>query len=118
MPGANRDDGDSITNYMAVIGPGTIWRENGTVRLSDLSNGSAYTVAVVEVANSGIHWAEPGDLTVEQALEGLETGKGMRISTTHPDSINVLFGDAAARCLPAKKSLSIWKKLLAGEKVP
>ncbi|MGA2060402.1 MAG: DUF1559 domain-containing protein, partial [Thermoguttaceae bacterium] len=117
-PSANRNDDDNITNYMAVIGPGTIWREKGTVKLSDLSNGSAYTVAVVEVANSDIHWAEPGDLTVEEALEGLKTGKGVRISTAHPDSINVLFADAATKCLPAKKSLSIWKKLFAGEKVP
>ena len=69
----------------------------------------------VEVVNSGVHWAEPRDLTVDEALEGLKTGKGLRISSAHPDCINILFADGSVRTLPSKMPISVWKKLLAGE---
>jgi hypothetical protein len=114
-PSANRKNNDFTTNYVAVIGPGTAWRENGPVKLSDLPDGGSHTVVAVEVVNSGVHWAEPRDLTVEEALEGLKTGKGLRISTPHPSCINVLFADGAVRSLPAKMPISLWKKLLDGE---
>jgi hypothetical protein len=85
------------------------------VRLSDLPDGGSHTLMAVEVLNSGVHWAEPRDLTVEEAIEGLKTGKGLRISTAHPYSINVLFANGDVRSLPAKMPLSLWQKLLAGE---
>ena len=85
------------------------------MKLSDLPDGGSHTVMVIEVVNSGVHWAEPRDLTVEEAIEGLKTGKGLRISTAHPSVISVLFADGAVRQLPAKMPISLWKKLLAGE---
>ena len=103
------------TSYMAIIGPGTAWREDGPVKLSDLPDGGSHTVMAVEVVNSGVHWAEPRDLTVDEALEGLKTGKGLRISTAHPGCINILFADGSVRTLPSKMPISVWKKLLAGE---
>ena len=103
------------TNYIAVIGPGAAWREDGPVKLSDLPDRGSHTVMVVEVVNSGVHWAEPRDLTVDEALEGLQTGKGLRISTAHPFSINVLFADDTVHSLPAKMPISLWRKILAGE---
>ena len=103
------------TNYVAVIGPGTAWRKDGPVKLSDLPDGGSHTVMVVEVANSGVPWAEPRDLTVEEALENMKTGKGLRISSPHPNVINVLFADGKVRPLPLKMPLSMWQKILAGE---
>ncbi|MGD0517056.1 MAG: DUF1559 domain-containing protein [Thermoguttaceae bacterium] len=105
----------SSTSYVAIIGPGTAWRENGPVKLSDLPSGSSHTIMCVEVADSGVHWAEPRDLTVDEALEGLKTGKGLRISTAHPSVVNVLCADCAVHCLPAKMPISLWKIILAGE---
>jgi hypothetical protein len=106
---------DQSTSYVAIIGPGTAWREDGTVQLQDLPDGGSHTVAVVEVVDSGVHWAEPRDLTVDEALEGLKTGKGLRISSAHPNVINVLFANGSVRALPSKMPNSVWKKLLAGE---
>ena len=111
----HRNEKDFSTNYIAIIGPGTAWREDGLVKLSDLPDGGSHTVMLVEVANSGVHWAEPRDLTVDEALEGLQTGKGLRISAAHPFSINVLFADGTVHSLPAKMPISLWRKLLAGE---
>jgi hypothetical protein len=103
------------TNYLAVIGPGTAWRKDGPVKFSDLPDGGSHTIMLVEVANSDVHWAEPRDITVEEALEGLKTGKGLRISTAHPDGINVLYANDDVEAFPAKMPISLWEKILAGK---
>jgi hypothetical protein len=114
-PSADRESPDSTTNYMAVIGPGTAWREDAPVKLSDLPDGGSHTVVAMEVVNSGVHWAEPFDLTVDEALKRMTTRKGVRISTRHPTVIQVLFADGTVRSLRSKRPLSMWKALLAGE---
>jgi hypothetical protein len=51
------------TNYVAVIGPGTIFPSDGTSRrLADMTDAPADTLIVVEVAACGIHWMEPKEL--------------------------------------------------------
>jgi hypothetical protein len=47
------------TNVVAVTGPGTAFEENGDCCLKEID---ADTILAVEVASSGMHWAEPGDL--------------------------------------------------------
>jgi hypothetical protein len=108
---------DLSTSYIAIVGPGTAWREDGPVKLSDLPDRGSHTVMAVEVVNSGVHWAEPRDLTLDEALEGLKTGKGLRISSPHPDVINILFADGLVRTLPSKMPISVWQKLLAGDAI-
>jgi prepilin-type processing-associated H-X9-DG protein len=103
------------TNYVAIIGPDTAWSENGPIKLSDLPGKGAHTVMAVEVTNSDVHWAEPRDLTVDDALRGLENPQGLRISTCHPHIVNVLFADGSVRYVPSKTSISVWRKVLAGE---
>jgi hypothetical protein len=130
-PAADREKNDCTTNYVAVIGPGTAWRKEGAVRLSDLPDGGSHTVMLVETVNSDIHWANPQDLTVEDALERMQDeqmgsvwkiawrqmkkGSPLVLSTAHSDSINVIFADGTVRHLPASMPLSLWKKLFAGE---
>jgi prepilin-type processing-associated H-X9-DG protein len=114
-PSVNREDNDTSSNYVAIIGPGTIWRKEGTVKLSDLQNGSSHTIAVVETADSGKHWAEPFALTVDEVLENMRTGKGVRISSCHPGGVNVVFADSSVHTFPTKMPLSIWRQLLSGE---
>jgi prepilin-type processing-associated H-X9-DG protein len=109
------DEKKSITNYIAVIGPGTAWRRDRAVKLSDLPDSGSHTVMVVEVVNSIVHWLEPCDLSEEEVLERMKTGKGLRISTAHPDGINVLFADGTVRTLPSKMPISLWKRILSGE---
>jgi hypothetical protein len=112
-PSSHNQDNDS-TNYEAIIGPGTIWREKETLKLSDLPEGGSHTVALVEMADSDVHWAQPFALTVEEVLENMKTGKGPRISCYHPNCVNVLFADASIRTFPSRMPLSLWRKILAG----
>jgi prepilin-type processing-associated H-X9-DG protein len=106
---------DFTTNYIAVIGPGTAWREDGPVKLSDLPDGGAHTVMLLEIANSGMHWAEPCDISVDKALERMKTGKGLGISSGHPSVINILFADGSVRCLSKDMPISAWEKLFDGK---
>ncbi|MCC6125330.1 MAG: DUF1559 domain-containing protein [Pirellulales bacterium] len=105
---------DDFSSYLAIVGPGTIWRKEGPVSLNDLRD-PAVTVMAVECAESDMHWAEPYTLTAEEALERMKTGKGMRISTAHPSVVNVLFADGHVEPLRADMPISLWRKLLMGE---
>ncbi|MBI3467166.1 MAG: DUF1559 domain-containing protein, partial [Planctomycetes bacterium] len=57
-------DGGSgwTTNYLAVVGPETIWPGDKPVAIRQIRDGVSNTIALVEVANSGIQWMEPRDL--------------------------------------------------------
>jgi hypothetical protein len=114
-PSALRDETDCSSNYMAIIGPGTIWNAEGSKRISDLPHDISSTVAAVEVVDSGKHWAEPFALTVEEVLENMKTQKGPRISSNHPGLVHVLFADGKVRELPSEMPLSLWRKILNGE---
>ncbi|QDU53888.1 DUF1559 family PulG-like putative transporter [Aeoliella mucimassa] len=58
------------TNYVAVVGEGTAWPMEGTISLSEVvTNKECSPVNVIEVGNLGIHWAEPRDVTLEQAID-------------------------------------------------
>lgn len=49
------------TRFLAVTGPGTVWPDDGTVRLADIPHPDR-TVLLLEVPDSQIHWMEPADL--------------------------------------------------------
>ncbi len=57
-----------VTSYVAVTGPGTLWPGTKSARLKDVRDGAANTLLVTEVAHSDIHWMEPRDATLEEAL--------------------------------------------------
>ena len=50
------------TSYLAISGPGTIWRHDTVIGFRDIKDSVEDTLAFVEVANSGIHWLEPRDI--------------------------------------------------------
>jgi prepilin-type processing-associated H-X9-DG protein len=116
-PGTNQKNEMNIINYIAIVGPGTIWRKDGTVKLSDLPDDGWHSVALVEVADSDKHWAEPFTMTVDEILENMKTSKGLRISSYHSGGVNVLFADGVVRYLPPKMPLSLWSKIFAGERI-
>ena len=55
--------GSTGSNYLAVVGPGTMFPSDGTSRrLADVADGPGDTLIVVEVVGAGIHWMEPKEL--------------------------------------------------------
>ncbi len=87
-------------NYAAVVGPQTGWPGTHGINARDVADGTSNTIAVVEVANAGIHWMEPRDLTFEQAAQGINPrGATACISSNHTDGANVLLFDASVHYL-------------------
>jgi hypothetical protein len=113
-PSADRLQNDFSSNYIAVIGSGTMWRKEGTVTIKDLTN-TSLTVAAVECVDSDKHWAEPYALTAEEVLDRMKTGEGMRIGSSHPAVILVLFADGNVYPMRADAPISLWRKLLLGK---
>ncbi len=81
------DDAMTMTNYVAVVGPRTVWPGAEGVGKQDIPDGAATTIMLVEVADADIHWMEPRDLTMEEALaEGdADTAAGISICHVHPN---------------------------------
>jgi hypothetical protein len=91
----------NFTSYLAVVGPHTAWSGAKPRKLSDFKDPSK-TILLVEVANSGIHWAEPHDLYIGQMAPGINPKTGQGISSGHPgETVTVMFADGAIRFLPA-----------------
>lgn len=72
------------TSYVAVIGDETLWPSNGTVRRKEITDGGVNTLMLVEVADSDIHWMEPRDMTLAEAIAGVNVDKRHGISSNHP----------------------------------
>lgn len=93
------------TKVMAVTGPGTAFEEGREHDLKDLPGD---LILAVEVAGSGVHWMEPGDLSVDEITA--ETLKGL-----HGTGILVLFVDGTVRYVPEETPIEDFKRLLTIE---
>jgi hypothetical protein len=62
-----------MTDYVAVVGPGTVWSssDSGTPRSMTRKRaaGSKSPIVVVEWPESDIHWAEPRDVSIDEFLK-------------------------------------------------
>ncbi len=72
------------TNYVAIVGDDTMWPGEKTVSIKDITDGSTSTLMIVEVADSDIHWMEPRDMTVGEAIAGVNVDRRRGISSNHP----------------------------------
>ena len=75
-PNANR------TNYVAVLGPNAAWLGDKPRKLDEFAGKEADTIMVVEVADSGIAWAEPRDISLG-ALATAKSGASVLMPSSH-----------------------------------
>lgn len=61
-PNHRGPQGNIWTDYVAVTGPSTVFPGAATTKLSDIKDGAANTVMVVEAANLNVPWMAPIDL--------------------------------------------------------
>ena len=68
------------TNYLAVVGPNAAWTGDKPRKLDDFGKDASRTIMLVEVARSGIHWAEPKDFSLDTL--GATDGKSPAMALT------------------------------------
>ncbi len=61
------------THYLAIVGPQTAWPEARGRSLKEITNGPANTILLIETCERVVNWAEPRDLSFEQAVELLSS---------------------------------------------
>jgi hypothetical protein len=118
-PSHDNDDA-FMTDYVAVVGPGTAWDVEHPVRMRDITDGPGNTLLVVEVVGSGIHWAEPRDLAIDQMAPTVNAKTGLGISSRHVGGAHGLMADGTVVFLSDKLSAASIRGLLTikgGEKV-
>jgi hypothetical protein len=124
-----------IIDFVAVVGPETLWPGKDRVKLPKQGDGNQDTILLIELPDSDIRGLEPRCPTVDEFLEKIKspTGKGIRTihakglayvtvggevrwfpPDTDPESIRKLFvRDPACKVLPAvetRRYLENWEK--------
>ncbi|MCA9095201.1 MAG: hypothetical protein KDA68_17060 [Planctomycetaceae bacterium] len=59
------------TSYVSIQGSNTLFPDKGTCSLSSIQDKLSNTILLLEMHNSGIHWMEPKDLSVDEAINGI-----------------------------------------------
>ena len=80
--------GDANTSYVMAVGPNAFIRGRGSRQVGDIVDGLFSTIAVVEMADSGINWMEPRDW---------DTTGPDQPSSYHPRVFNALLADGSVR---------------------
>jgi prepilin-type processing-associated H-X9-DG protein len=115
------------TNYFMVAGPGTAAGKH----LASIRDGAANTILVIEASGLDRNWMEPGDLTIDEAVELLTTKprSGHRhvsdgfLTTKYYETSqrNVAFCDGHVEFMGQLKDASLARALLTadgGEPIP
>ncbi|WP_425395609.1 DUF1559 domain-containing protein [Aeoliella sp.] len=97
------------TNYFAVTGAETAWGNGEQRSFADVTDGLSNTILLVEASGRETHWAEPKDLSFDEAVELLTTplridgGDGHRVENgyfyKHSYVRNVAMCDGAVHSL-------------------
>lgn len=96
-----RGIGPYDTSYVAVIGPGTAWRRDRGVKLSEITDGAANTILLVEMPKSGIKWAKPQDLDLNDLPQGITQQNLLQSLACHHSGFNAVFADAHVEFIPS-----------------
>jgi prepilin-type processing-associated H-X9-DG protein len=87
------------TSIVMPIGPETISDGPNTRMFSDVTDGTAHTIMLGEMSQSGIHWMEPRDLKTDEMSFKINDRTRPSFRSMHPGRVNVLFVDGAVRAI-------------------
>jgi hypothetical protein len=108
----NRSKDSAETDYVVVVGPNTVFPSTHSVSAVEISDDKADTILVVEVSRTGIHWMEPRDMPLEQAIRGVNVKGGLSISSGHAGGAQVTTADGSVDFLKDEATPGLLKSLL------
>jgi hypothetical protein len=99
--------GQGKTNYLTVRGENTVFPGKQGVRIADITDGTAYTIAMVEASDEkAVIWTKPDDFEIDNnPLKGLV---GL-----YPSVFLVGFADGSVRSLPSSIAPEVIKGLFS-----
>ncbi len=100
-----------MTNYVAIVGPGTVWPGEQSAKLSDLTDGTSNTLMIVEIAHSDIHWMEPRDLPIEELAAWLDPNHKPQLLGNHIEGGMAAFADGHVELLSRDVTIERLKAL-------
>src|SRR5262249_18315579 len=109
------------TSYVVICGSATMFPGAKSVPLEQVTDGSAYTIAVVEVTNLRIPWTKPEDLDLPTMSLQINDRDKPSISSNHPGGANSVFADGSYHYLRGSTSairLRALATIAGGETVP
>ena len=109
------------TNYMMVVGGHTISSGRQATKLTEITDGLADTIMLVEVADPLVYWAQPEDLHFDKLNFTINGGKRQEISSYHRFGANAAFCDGSVRLLKKSANPQMVKAMLTidgGEPIP
>lgn len=81
-----------ITHFVAVVGPETCFPPKGRMTMGKIADGTSNTIMLIEYPESDVRWAEPRDVTVDEAVRII---KGSKLE----EGVIVVFADASSRVI-------------------
>ncbi|HEY1598016.1 MAG TPA: DUF1559 domain-containing protein [Pirellulales bacterium] len=88
------------SNFVAVVGPETLWPGAASRKPDEVSDGLSNTIAVVEVADLDIPWTQPRDLEFANIPFAIDPPAAGGIRSKHKaHATNVLLADGSVRFL-------------------
>lgn len=111
------------TNYVAIVGAPTVWPNTSSCRLSQITDGTTNTIAVVEVTGLNIPWTKPQDLDFATMTMQVNAPTGNGPSSQHPagalalwvdGSVPILKNNMTAEALRARFTKAGGEKLTGG----
>jgi hypothetical protein len=101
----------TVTTYVAIRGPGTMFPGTSSVKFGDVSDGLNNTLMVVESMSVVVPWTAPLDLDIREMSFRINDSRNRAISSLHRGGANVVTGDGRVGflkdSLPAKKLRSL-----------
>jgi len=91
-------------SYLAVVGNETGWPAPQAVTIKGIGDGTVNTIALVEVANSGINWLNPRDLSLDESLKNDDS--------QHATGAMHLFFDGSVHFLKRNIDRKVYRALL------
>lgn len=100
------------TNYMVIVGKGTVFEGEQPIKIAQVSDGTANTLLVVEVKDSGTPWMKPEDLSLDKMQMMLNSGGSTDPGSHHPGGLNTAFADASVHFLGDELDKDTLRKLI------
>jgi prepilin-type processing-associated H-X9-DG protein len=111
-PPSTGSAGSTETNYMVITGPGTVFDGAKAARFSDITDGTANTILVVEVVGTGVNWAEPVDLDASNMQFPNVAPGSTGPDSYHPGGLNAALCDGSVQFLSDTMARQVFDSLV------